>query len=375
MLVLLVPRLHAGTATSSRTGACSPGMAVESVDTLTQADFLKKYFHKQPVLIRAAGGGGGRVGGLRLSSRLLLDLGAEETPVQTGIAGDIIGNNGEGTRVQPFKEYVAQYLALKAPSQKEQCQQEQQEQEEQEDNGEKAYLFDRGGFYGSAPSLVRDVLLEPFKRLPFHLPPLPTMVECEGGFSMQAADRPVEAAATASTSSAPSSSPRAIAVGPEAGQDVYLLAGGNGTGVAWHYHADSVVALFAGQKRWFLAPPDASPLPRNRNPAGLAAWVEGGATGVAGLLECYQNPGDVMYVPERWHHGQCAHPKHLHHTHMCFIQFGPSFLFSCSLVLCSLCFSCSVSFLSFHISSQTSACFPLFFILNTSSAPLSRQER
>jgi oxalate decarboxylase/phosphoglucose isomerase-like protein (cupin superfamily) len=29
--------------------------------------------------------------------------------------------------------------------------------------------------------------------------------------------------------------------------------------------------------------------------------------GVQGLLQCTQHPGDLIYLPERWHHGVVNH--------------------------------------------------------------------
>eukprot|EP01043_Picozoa_sp_COSAG02_P066047 COSAG02_NODE_10153_length_2007_cov_53.860063_1_plen_498_part_10 len=95
--------------------------------------------------------------------------------------------------------------------------------------------------------------------------------------------------------------------------DNYLLLGGNGSSVGFHAHADSVVALLFGAKRWFLYPPGTTPRPRWRDPRGMQSWVwqhsrgegEPAAVGTESgseMLECVQRPGEVLYVPEGWHH-------------------------------------------------------------------------
>ena len=112
------------------------------------------------------------MGGLKLSTSMLLDLGAGDVAVQTGRAGEIIGNNGEGTLTMPYKEW---------PGLQQQSQQAPPSPQVQRGDGEgevQTYLFDRGSFYGGASSLVQAALLEPFRNLPFHLPPLPAMVQC-----------------------------------------------------------------------------------------------------------------------------------------------------------------------------------------------------
>ena len=93
------------------------------------------------------------------------------------------------------------------------------------------------------------------------------------------------------------------------GHDVYFALGANGTGVSFHFHAETMLLLHGGRKRWFLYPPSTRPVPRHHDPSGLSG---GGWTGTppAGsgtaysepLWVCDQEAGDAVYLPSGWHH-------------------------------------------------------------------------
>jgi tetratricopeptide (TPR) repeat protein len=90
---------------------------------------------------------------------------------------------------------------------------------------------------------------------------------------------------------------------PRPDHDTYLLIGGNGSSVSFHAHADSIVAVLFGEKRWWLVPPGTRPRPRWRHPAGMATWAgSDAAQSVPEAVECVQMPGELLFVPESWHH-------------------------------------------------------------------------
>jgi hypothetical protein len=95
---------------------------------------------------------------------------------------------------------------------------------------------------------------------------------------------------------------------PPSGYDVYFALGDNGTGVSFHFHAETMLLLHGGRKRWFLYPPATRPIPRYHDPSGLS---RGGWTGTPPfattaysepLWVCDQEAGDAVYLPSGWHH-------------------------------------------------------------------------
>jgi ribosomal protein L16 Arg81 hydroxylase len=70
----------------------------------------------------------------------------------------------------------------------------------------------------------------------------------------------------------------------------------------WHYHLPALNAIAYGKKRWFIKPP--SNLTLSIKPA--AEWYhdeyENSPSNPAGVLECTQEAGDIMFVPMFWSH-------------------------------------------------------------------------
>ena len=69
------------------------------------------------------------------------------------------------------------------------------------------------------------------------------------------------------------------------------------TGAPIHFHGLALNILFAGAKRWFVAPPT-SPYWSN---APIEEWFRQPER--PKMLECMQRPGDVLLVPEAYSHG------------------------------------------------------------------------
>jgi len=84
---------------------------------------------------------------------------------------------------------------------------------------------------------------------------------------------------------------------------VQLAVGPPGTGAPPHLHKAAVNSLVFGRKRWYLMPPrdavyGAQP---------IAQWVEEGwperhRSAGRKVLECEQNAGDLLYIPDFWGH-------------------------------------------------------------------------
>lgn len=175
---------------------------------------------------------------------------------KVGSSSEIIAANGQGPKNMTLVRYVEQHLGNTSST------------------GCDTYLFDRGQFFSSPEALpLLNRMFEPSSLL-YNAPPSALL-----GFVMdQHADEAVASA-----------------------YDVYLLLGGNQTGVTFHSHAASVVALHAGQKRWFLFPPDTRPVPRHHDPRGMRVWQPDAGL-VASMTTFVQEEGDVVYVPEGWYH-------------------------------------------------------------------------
>jgi hypothetical protein len=188
--------------------------------------------------------------------------------VQVGNAAEIVRAHGQGPEMTTFHNFVEQHMwtGKGAPS------------------PHPLYLFDRGNFFETHEALRR--------RLPFPSGLLRQRKKGEQppslmGFILDGAE---------------TGSNEAQGGEPRPDHDVYLLLGGNSSSVGFHAHADSLVALLFGQKRWWLYPPDTVPKPRWRDPAGMSTWRSNATNVQSEALECLQRPGEMLYVPESWHH-------------------------------------------------------------------------
>mmetsp|Transcript_28074 Transcript_28074/g.38452 ORF Transcript_28074/g.38452 Transcript_28074/m.38452 type:complete len:531 (-) Transcript_28074:264-1856(-) len=87
----------------------------------------------------------------------------------------------------------------------------------------------------------------------------------------------------------------------------YFILGENRSGVPWHLHSDGFNALIYGRKHWMFY------MSRNVTPPGYPsagnkghdAWLRDTLptiTPETRPLQCVQQPGDILYVPEGWYH-------------------------------------------------------------------------
>ena len=74
------------------------------------------------------------------------------------------------------------------------------------------------------------------------------------------------------------------------------------TGASPHFHNSAVNVLFSGQKMWYMFPPSSnfySTMPVHQ-------WFERfdkmDSKNKPQYVQCIQNPGDVVYVPDHWGH-------------------------------------------------------------------------
>ncbi|CAH3170165.1 unnamed protein product, partial [Porites lobata] len=82
--------------------------------------------------------------------------------------------------------------------------------------------------------------------------------------------------------------------------------GGSGSGVSFHKHADAWNGVIFGRKRWFLYPPQKTP------PGGVwpsfsqLDWINKVYPNPSPKdkpVECIQEEGDILYLPESYYHG------------------------------------------------------------------------
>eukprot|EP01050_Picozoa_sp_SAG11_P016388 SAG11_NODE_2232_length_3656_cov_3.028957_4_plen_491_part_00 len=94
-----------------------------------------------------------------------------------------------------------------------------------------------------------------------------------------------------------------------------LSVGGPNSGLPWHLHGQTWIALLSGRKRWFVTPPEGLPGREEMRGQPLqmaAAWAaatyprmleaQKAAGGVLPLRECVQRPGELFYLPTGWNH-------------------------------------------------------------------------
>ena len=275
LLVLLGVATGDGSGTDGWRPAAPPlesgcGIARRSSKSMGPGRFAREFKGRLPVILE----GHKSVKRARnaFSPAALLEL-AGDAAVQVGDAAEIVRAHGQGPNTKTLREFIA---LMRQPG---------------DSSEETPYLFDRGAFFAQSAAAAL------LPKLPF--PPglihqrtrdeePPSLM----GFILDGNDESGE---------------------PVPSADNYLLLGGNGSSVGFHAHADSVVALLYGVKRWFLFPPDAAPRPRWRDPRGMVTWAERRASGegdaaAAGsesgseLIECVQRTGELLYVPEGWYH-------------------------------------------------------------------------
>jgi len=219
-----------------------PGVAVRDVSALSRAAFVREFRGARPVLLRSPALLAARG---RWARGALLECCAGEV-VQVGAdARSIVTNHGEGAANATLSEFLETRMLAAGGG-----------------RAQPAYLFDRSQFARQPRGR------EQLRTVPFPPLLLPQDRSMEG-FSMQD------------------------------GLDIYLLIGGANASVGFHDHADSLVAVLHGAKRWFLYPPHRIPAPSWRSRRGMA---EAPVAAVAGSVQCVQLPGEFLYVPEGWSH-------------------------------------------------------------------------
>eukprot|EP00035_Acanthoeca_spectabilis_P017915 m.378760 g.378760 ORF g.378760 m.378760 type:complete len:620 (+) comp16708_c2_seq1:145-2004(+) len=287
---------------SSKGHAASPNMEVCLLHTIDAGqlnpDELRAAFapHRgvSPVVLRNAATATTRV--------TLVDLAklAGEATVQVGTPAEIVGNSGQGARLTSFAKYLASLDAGTPEIPGGDGRGEATDSSRGEGTGVPTgpeYAFDRGQLWKQIGTSARRALLS---GVPDLLPPsenrsLPSV----GGFRLTAVPDAV----------LPPRDTHEDAEGahPPAGYDVYFAIGGDETGVSFHYHAETLMLLHAGTKRWFSYPPNTRPIPRHHHPRGLVqGWPPLSRSAShynATISVCDQHPGDVVYLPSGWHHG------------------------------------------------------------------------
>ena len=88
--------------------------------------------------------------------------------------------------------------------------------------------------------------------------------------------------------------------------------GGSGSGVPFHTHGPVFAELFYGRKRWFLYPPNGTGMPPFDPDESSLRWLhftyptlfgqEASARGWHPPIECTCNPGEIIWIPDRWYH-------------------------------------------------------------------------
>ncbi|KAH3876399.1 uncharacterized protein LOC127868474 isoform X3 [Dreissena polymorpha] len=88
--------------------------------------------------------------------------------------------------------------------------------------------------------------------------------------------------------------------------DSIFFLGSSGSGVSFHKHADAWNGVVFGRKRWFLYPVEQTP-PGGVYPGyTMREWIEHiypTLTAVNRPIECIQEPGEILYLPESTYHG------------------------------------------------------------------------
>ena len=89
------------------------------------------------------------------------------------------------------------------------------------------------------------------------------------------------------------------------GPRIEFYFGPPGSGAPWHYHDPAFNALAYGRKRWFVMPPSRAVF--SNKPS--VEWyrtefeqLEPDSGARRDVLECTQEAGDILFVPDRWSH-------------------------------------------------------------------------
>lgn len=76
-----------------------------------------------------------------------------------------------------------------------------------------------------------------------------------------------------------------------------------GTGAPAHFHTHAYNVLVHGRKKWALMPPRAGLYSTQHIQVWRKSTEYKQMRAAGDLLECIQEPGDVLYVPTAWAHG------------------------------------------------------------------------
>lgn len=85
-------------------------------------------------------------------------------------------------------------------------------------------------------------------------------------------------------------------------RQVQLAIGGKGTGAPPHYHKAAVNTLFYGRKKWFLMPPTSTVYTSQSAQEWFSRRQDDPERRHSSVLECVQQPGDLIFVPDFWGH-------------------------------------------------------------------------
>lgn len=245
---------------------------IPRLDHLSRRQYTDKYEFRRPfVLKRWIERSGMDTSGFTRGA-LLARHG--ETPVILGASSTIAANDGSGHVNATLRAFIDRWMPRGSR---------RGHDSGRGDVDNPLYLFDKDDFLGThAPELLSAV------RLPdFFQATLPT------------------AKARRSQRDAPAPG----SVRAAKGVRTFFALGGAGAGVHFHFHEDAWNLQIFGRKKWLLAPHEHTP--PLTSVAGLelaepiAGWVR---TVLPALprnsrpLTCVVHPGELLYVPEQWHH-------------------------------------------------------------------------
>lgn len=80
--------------------------------------------------------------------------------------------------------------------------------------------------------------------------------------------------------------------------------GRGSSGLQYHNHEEAWLCVLYGSKRWLLRPPSRPPAEEHhgRTLLGKRSVSADEMANQDGTLDCAQQPGDAIYVPDRWYH-------------------------------------------------------------------------